>query len=221
MRPKTLRSYKRTMRAYSTGFGFRSPYQILLDGDFCQAGLEQKIYLKEELPTILSDNTRPLVTECTLQELRDKGSAFTGAVLVAKRFERRRCKHRTPVPSAQCIKEIIAKDNPHNYCVASQDPELRKALREIPGVPLLHIKQNFIVLEPLTQVTRDEIQKREYEKTLPSAKEAEKLKTAKLVVGDKPPEEVAAAAKEEPKPKKKKVKGPNPLSVKKKKKKNP
>lgn len=29
MRPKTQRAYRRTMHAYSLGFGFRPPYQLL------------------------------------------------------------------------------------------------------------------------------------------------------------------------------------------------
>ena len=40
--------------------------------------------------------------------------------------------------------------NPHHYFVASQDPELRGELRKRPGVPLLHIIRNTIVLEKPT-----------------------------------------------------------------------
>lgn len=88
-----------------------------------------------------------------MSELRDLGDDYAGAALAAKRFERRRCKHKNPVPSAQCIAEIIAADNPHNYCVATQDTRLRDSLRLVPGVPLLYINRSVLILEPPSYVT--------------------------------------------------------------------
>ena len=44
--------------------------------------------------------------------------------------------------------------NPHHYFVASQDPELRRELRGVAGVPLLHIIRNTIVLEKPTQTSQ-------------------------------------------------------------------
>ena len=46
-------------------------------------------------------------------------------------------------------------DNSHHYFVASQDPELRGRLRELPGVPLLHIIRNTMVLEKPSDSTHD------------------------------------------------------------------
>lgn len=61
------------------------------------------------------------------------------------------------VSSEDCIKEIIDSLNPHNYCVASQNMALRKLLRHVPGVPLLYVKSGAIVLEPLSDVTKEAI----------------------------------------------------------------
>ena len=48
--------------------------------------------------------------------------------------------------------------NPHHYFVASQDPELRRELGKLPGVPLLHIIRNTIVLEKPTLTSQDKAQ---------------------------------------------------------------
>jgi U3 small nucleolar RNA-associated protein 23 len=49
-------------------------------------------------------------------------------------------------------------DNSHHYFVASQDPELRGRLRGLPGVPLLHIIINTMVLEKPSESTQDRAQ---------------------------------------------------------------
>ncbi len=49
---------------------------------------------------------------------------------------------------------FIGESNPHHYFVASQDPELRGKLRRVPGVPLLHIIRNTMVLEKPTDTSQ-------------------------------------------------------------------
>ncbi|OAD69094.1 hypothetical protein PHYBLDRAFT_101239, partial [Phycomyces blakesleeanus NRRL 1555(-)] len=214
MRPKTLQAYKRTLHTYHVGFGLREPYQILVDGDFCKEALTQKIYIKDSLPEIMQAPTKLMVTECTIHELQSKGREFTNAMIVAKRFEHRRCAHKTPVKSAACISEIIGSTNQYHYCVASQDKKLRSHLRSVPGVPLLHIKKNLVILEPMSNESKEALKRHEIEKTLPMGKEASLLKGIGRAAG--------IIKDEEPKEKKTKKalkkKGPNPLSVKKKKK---
>ncbi|KAG0175667.1 hypothetical protein DFQ28_008274 [Apophysomyces sp. BC1034] len=159
LRPKTRRMYDRTMHQYGMSFGFRKPYQIVLDALFCQAATKQNIDIETDLSTTLDGDTKAMVTECTIQELRKKGDAFKEAAIRAKKIERRRCPHRTSVPSAQCISEMIDTNNPHHYCVATQDQALRKKLRAIPGVPLIHINHNAIVLEPISSFSKQAIEK--------------------------------------------------------------
>lgn len=165
---------------------------------------------------------KTVITSCAVAELRSKGDDYTGAVIAAKRFERRRCKHVEPVSSAQCIREIIAKDNPHNYCVASQDVELRKELRKVPGVPLIHINRSVVVLEPPSSATKKKIAEGEKAKTLPNEKELQfmqkkKKELKKLAVEGKDGKGDGAKAENSKKRKRKGPKQPNPLSMKKKK----
>ncbi|KAI9021537.1 Fcf1-domain-containing protein [Phycomyces nitens] len=214
MRPKTQQAYKRTLHTYHVGFGLREPYQILVDGDFCKEALAHKIYIKDVMPEVMQAPTKLMATECTINELQSKGRDFTNAMIVAKRFEHRKCAHKTPVTSAACISEIIGPTNQHHYCVASQDKKLRAHLRSVPGVPLLHIKKNLVILEPMSNESKEALKQHEIEKTLPRGKEASLLKGIGRAIGVTKPED--------PKEKKKglKKKGPNPLSVKKKKKTN-
>jgi U3 small nucleolar RNA-associated protein 23 len=154
--------------------------------------------------------------------MRSKGDEYSGAVLVAKRFERRRCKHVEPVSSAQCIKEIIDKDNPHNYCIATQDIDLRKHLRKIPGVPLIHINRSVVVLEPPSQATKNKISDLEKAKTLPNEKELQFMKKKKKELKEQ--EKASKGDGKNAPSKNRKRKGPkqpNPLSMKKKKKSAP
>lgn len=50
-------------------------------------------------------------------------------------------------------------ENKHNYCVATQDTELREKLRKVAAVPLLYINHGMLLLEPPTSATYEAAQK--------------------------------------------------------------
>lgn len=58
MRLKRQKVYKRLMGMYTTTFGFRPPYQVIVDGDFVQLALSQTISLRDQLPKILLAPTK-------------------------------------------------------------------------------------------------------------------------------------------------------------------
>ncbi|ORX91375.1 hypothetical protein K493DRAFT_165059, partial [Basidiobolus meristosporus CBS 931.73] len=207
MKAKRQKQYKKCMQVYQNTFGFREPYQVIVDGDFCQAALDSRINLKEQVPKTLLGQAKPMYTTCGLAELREKGEDFLGTVIAMKRFEKRRCPHKTPISSAECLSEIIGKDNQHNYCIATQNTQLRSSFRQIPGVPLLYLNRSVMILEPPSGKTLEKVAQVERAKTLPSAQELAFLNKANPTTQTKEP----------PKPKKKKAKAPNPLSCKKKK----
>jgi len=45
-------------------------------------------------------------------------------------------------------------NNPHSYIVATQDTSLRTTLRNIPGVPLIYLKMNNLILEPISEASK-------------------------------------------------------------------
>ncbi len=57
-----------------------------------------------------------------------------------------------------CSGYYLGKENEHHYLVASQDPELRRELRAVPGVPLFHIIRNTMVLEKPTTSSEVKVQ---------------------------------------------------------------
>ncbi len=50
---------------------------------------------------------------------------------------------------------VPGEENCHHFLVASQDQELRRKLRRLPGVPLMHIIKNTVVLEKPSDRTVD------------------------------------------------------------------
>lgn len=58
-----------------------------------------------------------------------------------------------------CLLATTGEDNSHHYFVASQDPELRRELRKLAGVPIFHIIRNTIVLEKPTKASQDQVDK--------------------------------------------------------------
>ncbi|KAF9977129.1 hypothetical protein BGZ73_006896 [Actinomortierella ambigua] len=220
MKVKRAKANKRAMNLYVQSFGFRKPYQVLVDSEFIQVALDQKIDPVHQIPKILLDTAKQ----------SDDGF---GAFLAAKRLEKRRCPHQTAVDEHECISQIIGDDNKHRYLVGSQSKKLRAAFRQVPGVPLLYINRSVLILEPPSEATSLKMQEHERAKTHATQQEIARLKATTIrgnghVVVDRKLAEKAEKAKEkkleklqqkkqELAKKRKGAKEPNPLSVKKKK----
>jgi U3 small nucleolar RNA-associated protein 23 len=208
---KRSKTYVQTI--YERYFHIRQPYQVLVDADFCIDALKWKIPPAEHMPLVFGASAVKLMTtSCVQEELRRRGNrdeAISGAVFVSKRFEVRRCKHDCPKTGSECIQELILTDsNPHHYCAAAQNPELRRSLRSLPGVPIVFILKGVLVMEAPTQLTIDEARKRETKKSVQAAELDKKIiaKQCSALM------ETPKAA--EPKKKRRKPKNPNPLSCK-------
>ncbi len=146
-----------------------------------------------------------MTTYCCYTELKKLGPDFRPSAALAKKLEKRRCTHNPAVTAAECLSEIMGKENTNRYCIATQDEDLRERFRDIPGVPLIHITKSVLLLEPASKKTSEKVVQIEIAKTMPQ--EFEKpvsqtmaADTLKIIAG-----------------KLKKKKQPNSLSVKKKK----
>ena len=192
------------MHLYTCKFGFRLPYQILLDGNFLHASIKMKSDLFRNLSKILLGSVKIMTTSCVYKELMELGLKETASTY--KTFERKFCSHPNGKLSASdCIKSIIGSDNKHRFAVATLDKSLRVDLAEIPGVPLLYINKSVYILEPPSGATLGKSLEIETQKLNPSESEL------KLVEKILPVDETATVQK------KLKKKEPNPLSIKKKK----
>ncbi|RIB18273.1 Fcf1-domain-containing protein, partial [Gigaspora rosea] len=213
MRPKRTKQYKRLMALYSNSFGFREPYQILVDWNFMQTAIRYKMDICKQLCMVLLGNTKQMYTSCTLAEVKKQGKEGLQTELALKQFERRRCPHRKPVSSAECLASIIGNDNPHNYCVATQNETLRQQFRVIAGVPLLYINRTVLIVEPPSGVTLEKARNTEIAKTHASTEELDFLENANSDIQKKN----VNVEPQKPRKIRKGPKQPNPLSCKKKK----
>ncbi|KAJ8495882.1 hypothetical protein ONZ51_g1495 [Trametes cubensis] len=204
MRQKRAKAYRKLMSLYSLSFGFRQPYQVLVDSHMCKEAVAHKIELVKQLGIVLQGTVKPMITQCCIHELYLQGQEQQPAVDLAKTFERRKCNHREAIPGDDCISSVVGETNKHRYVIASQSHELRQKLRAIPGVPIVHMNRSVMILEPPSDATL-----RAKALTEEKALHASEPEVAKLPT--------APAPAEPPKKKKKGPKGPNPLSVKKKK----
>merc|ERR1719253_806534 len=109
----------------------------MVDGPFITHALQNRIHIKEQLPKLLDGRTTTMVTNCIMAELRSLGDRALGAAIIAKGYYRVKCDHVAPVSAARCICEQIGKNNERKFMVATQDPDLVRNLRRIPGVPLI------------------------------------------------------------------------------------
>ncbi|XP_038601902.1 rRNA-processing protein UTP23 homolog [Tachyglossus aculeatus] len=148
MKVKRQKHAKKHLAFYRHNFGFREPYQLLLDGTFCQAALRGRVLLREQLPRYLLGQVQLCTTRCVLKELESLGKELYGAKLIAQRFQVRSCSHfKNAVGGSECLLSMIEAGNPHRYFVATQDHGVSAKVKRTPGVPLLFIIQNTIVLD--------------------------------------------------------------------------
>nr|XP_057903551.1 rRNA-processing protein UTP23 homolog isoform X2 [Doryrhamphus excisus] len=213
MKIKRQKQVKKTLSFYKYNFNFREPFQILIDGTFCQAALKNKIQIKEQMPKYFMGEVQLCTTNCALKELETLGKELYGAKIILQRYQVRKCAHfKNPVSASQCLLSMLEDTNPHHYFIATQDHTLTTSLKKIPGVPLLYIILNTIVLDKPSQPSLEHVQAVQLgELVTPSQQQS--LRSMKVEQGI-----VAQKARRGIK-RKRKPHNPNPLSCLKKKKK--
>ncbi|KAM8810387.1 rRNA-processing protein UTP23 homolog [Eudromia elegans] len=203
---------KKNMGFYKNNFQFREPFQVLLDGTFCQAALRNKIQIREQLPGYLDGATHLCTTRCVLKELESLGKALYGAKLIAQKFQVRNCSHlKNPVSGSACLLSMIEEGNPHHFFIATQDQDLANKVKKKPGVPLLFIIQNTMVLDKPSPKSLAFVQMLQTNQLVP-----EHQKQSIVQLKEK---EGLTKQEGEKRRKRKRAGGPNPLSCLKKKKK--
>ncbi|KAF2088258.1 hypothetical protein K490DRAFT_64935 [Saccharata proteae CBS 121410] len=240
MRGKRAKQYRKLMHQYGLTFGFREPYQVLVDAEMVSDAARFKMDLAGGLTRTLQGQVKPMITQCSMRHLY--ATKDQTVIVAAQAFERRRCNHHTleePLSTLECIMSVVdpkgSSTNKHRYCVASQDTKVRAALRQIPGVPLVYINRSVMIMEPMAGATEDVRNREEKAKfraglkgrgaergvtaAEPAKRKREDEEMADAGNSDSEAEGAASVTQEgqtqEPKKKKRKgPKGPNPLSVK-------
>lgn len=174
------------------------------------------------------------VTQCSMQHIYETKNEEL-IEFVKYNFERRRCNHdyKDPKTSEDCIFSItnvtgkkdenevikninnmVIGSNKHKYIVCTQDINLRRKLRRVPGVPIIHfMNSNVLLLEPISDTTKQYSINFETQKLthgLNDSKNAGFKRAVEQISDTALPADAPAPAP------KKKTNNPNPLSVKKK-----
>lgn len=191
------------MHLYCQSFGFRQPYQILVDAETCRIAISHKIDIVKQLSTVLQGEVKPMITQCCIHELYLQGNSQQSATDLAKTFERRKCNHKEAIPGDDCLLNVVGDKNKHRYVITTQSQSLRVQLRTVPATPIVHVNRSVVILEPPSDVTLQ----------AKARAEEQVLHATVLDKGHTP----TSTTDHPPMKNKKGPKGPNPLSVKKKK----
>lgn len=204
------------MTIYKNDFGFREPYQILLDGTFCQVALAHKVNIQDQLPKYLSGQCKILTTACVIEETRKLGKAFHGAHLIVGQYPVHDCGHEQPISASKCLSSfIIDSRNRDHYLLATQDHFLREKVSKNVVCPLIKLANNTLILEKPTEKVLNKVS-RKHHYLANKISDDEKAKAQELKVEDSLE---GILIQERSKKKRREPKAPNPLSCRKKSKK--
>jgi U3 small nucleolar RNA-associated protein 23 len=215
------------LHQYELNFGFREPYQVLLDSSILQDAYKFKIDLVGRLEKVLGAKVKPMITQCDMRHLYDAKPKNETLILQAKEYERRRCGHHEleePLSTLECLSSVVdpkgSGSNKHRYVVASNEKEVRAKMRSIPGVPLIYISKSVVLMEPMTSATeehREREEKSKFKLGLKGARKPDAGEKRKREDDEEKDDKSVATEAQVPKKKRKGPKQPNPLSMKKKK----
>ncbi|KAI1651525.1 uncharacterized protein F4817DRAFT_133986 [Daldinia loculata] len=234
-RAKRSKQYRKLMEQFSMSFGFRVPYQVIVDADFIAEANKCKMDVMRRLEDTLHGEVKPMITQCSMRHLYGRKSepGVEAAIEQAKNhFERRRCGHHPddypePLSTLECLQSVVDPKNngvnKHRYVCAINDDTVRAKLRQVAGTPMIFIRRSVMIMEPMATVSvkirsKDEKSKFRAELKTPASKrkreddsdQEEDVKQA----GPRPAEADKSGKKKKKAPGHKE---PNPLAVKKKK----
>lgn len=91
---------------------------------------------------------RPIITSCVMAELEMLGPKYRLALQIARdeRWERLLCDHKGTYAD-DCIVDRCVKSR--IYIVGTNDRELKRRIRKIPGVPIVSVKPGGMQVERL------------------------------------------------------------------------
>ncbi|KAK9449958.1 Fcf1-domain-containing protein [Limtongia smithiae] len=127
------------------------PYQVLIDTNFINFSIRKKIDLFRGLMDSLYAKCIPIITDCVMAELEKLGPRYRIALRIARdeKIERLKCTHKGTYAD-DCIVQRIMQHK--CYIVATNDADLKRRIRKVPGVPILSVGSHAYVVERLPEV---------------------------------------------------------------------
>ncbi|KAF0747190.1 rRNA-processing protein UTP23 [Aphis craccivora] len=217
MRLKRHQKAERNINFYCVSFGFRKPFQLLVDGTFCMASAQNRVQLREDIPKYLGGDVKFLTTQCVVLETEALGAAVRPAMHIVKNFGIHKCGHeKKPISGASCLTSMVKDNMKTRYIIATQDKSLQNALYVLPAVPVMYFNGLSVILKAPSPTSIDHANQKRLSRFNLTEHETNVLTSMKSSIT------TALCNNEELKDYPgvfKRAKGPNPLSCKPKKKK--
>merc|ERR1719265_1819371 len=126
------------------------PYLVLLDTNFLNFSIQLKIDVFKGLMDCLLAKCVPIITDCVMAELEKLGAKYRLALRLAQdpRFQRLTCTHKGTYAD-DCLCERVTQHK--CYLVATNDKDLKRRIRKIPGVPIVYAKRGKYVVERMCE----------------------------------------------------------------------
>jgi U3 small nucleolar RNA-associated protein 24 len=130
--------------SYNNNLG--PPYRILIDTNFINFSIQNKLDLFNAMMDCLLAKCIPIITDCVMAELEKLGIQYRIALRIAKdpRIERYPCNH-SGTYADDCLVNRVTQHR--CYIVATCDKDLKRRLRKVPGVPIMYITQRKYSIE--------------------------------------------------------------------------
>lgn len=130
--------------SYNTALG--PPYRILIDTNFLNMSISNKLDIFKNLMDLLLGKVVPYITDCVIAELEKLGHRYRLAIKLTKdpRFKRLTCTHKGTYAD-DCLVSRVKQFS--CFIVATCDKDLKRRIRKIPGVPILFISSHKYKIE--------------------------------------------------------------------------
>merc|ERR1719421_735660 len=128
----------------------RPPYRILIDTNFINMSIQMKLDIFKASMECLLAKCIPCITDCVMAELEKLGSRYRLALRLAKdpRFERLTCSHKGTYAD-DCLCERVTQHK--CFLVGTNDKDLKRRIRKIPGVPILSVARGMYKIERIPE----------------------------------------------------------------------
>ncbi|XP_025091083.1 rRNA-processing protein FCF1 homolog [Pomacea canaliculata] len=122
------------------------PYHILVDTNFVNFSISNKLDVLQSMRVCLDAHCIPYVTDCVMAELEKLGRRYRVALRIVKdpRFQRLPCLHKGTYAD-DCLVQRVTEHK--CYIVATNDKDLKRRIRKIPGVPIMYIHNHRYAIE--------------------------------------------------------------------------
>ncbi|EZA55622.1 hypothetical protein DMN91_006702 [Ooceraea biroi] len=122
------------------------PYHILVDTNFINFSIKNKLDIVQSMMECLYAKCTPYITDCVMGELEKLGQKYKLALKIIRdpRFERLKCLHKGTYAD-DCIVNRVTQHK--CYIVATNDKDLKRRIRKVPGVPIMYVSQHRYTIE--------------------------------------------------------------------------